>query len=260
MKCCLKTSVLLTMAFTASAKSVINKYSSKGFSASADVSFKSECPYFYGNYLYAGIYGSASKFQTTGSDGYKETSEYEDVYVDFSTTTCDDTTVQFTYGSVYSYTDNSADAVFGVDPKTLKKSSLESIEMPIYSYSCEYECIEMCYAEIFGYGTCPEDELPYVECYTSVCDPLSMTGVAKISINWVEDGSNTYHSSSVSRSRSGSYSTLYKSKGVTRDSEVSVSVNLNGQELIPEGEPSYSSGYIQKSDSMDIYKSKDQSF
>jgi hypothetical protein len=182
---------------------------------------------------------------------------FDELYLSFTTSICDGTKRTILTGYVYDFADygGKVPATFEVFKPNLREASVEGLEVPVYSRSCTYYCIEICYAEIFEYGTCPP-EPTYVECYEN-CEEPEFIGNAAVSVSWkMPTGTNTpleQSSYSYSRSYSG-YSESSSSKGSYRyDIPVTISATLNGENVFSSS-PSYDYGYIANTNSKSVTK------
>jgi hypothetical protein len=155
---------------------------------------------------------------------------------------------------------------FNIDVANLKQASVKDLELPIYENTCDYVCTEMCYPEIFGYGTCPEDELPYLDCYTSSCTyEETYLGTALVSVDWkLPAGVTTkpIQSSYTSREVYNGNTYTSKSSGSYRyDLAVTITATLDGESLFS-SPMDYVSGdlsdtksrYVSKTTNQDVYR------
>jgi hypothetical protein len=229
-------SLLMTTGLGVSAKTVNSRYTSAGYDVYVGAYFDTGCSINYGNYFYASAYSAATKFRTTGRNGYIETSSYDQLYLSYSEEICDDTTVTYKYGNIGDFSDygGTVPAKFTIDKLKLTEASIVGLELPLYSATCNYVCMEVCYPEIFEYGTCPEME-SYLECSVMDCGVEEYIGTATVSVSLkTPAGTNTPPESS-----SSSYSFSYggssyrsRSKGSYRyDIPVTITAKLNGADL-----------------------------
>jgi hypothetical protein len=253
---------LMATSLVVSATTTKTRYTSKGYNAYASASYEG-CDYIYSSYIDVGVYGAQSKFkQTAGENGFVQTSKYDDVNVYFSQSSCDDTTVTFMHGSIYDSSNygDGLDSEFKIESEQLTQATLRSLEVPVYSNTCTYVCTEVCYAEIFGYGSCPP-ELPALECYTVECGAEeTYLGIAKVNVTWkvpkrlADEGLS--NSNSVYRSRSEGYTTMSRSRGTYRyDMPVTIKVTLKGVDLFPSS-PTYDYGELGNTKSREVTKTK----
>ena len=248
--------VLATLANLAGAAPT--KYSSAGYSSYYSSGFDAPagCEYLHGGgTLDFYIYGSQGKFQTSGKDGYKESSTYEDMYAYLDiVTSCDGNSVEYLSGAAAIGYYNVAPK-FGLDAKKLSNAWVAAMVVPLSRYTCTQACYETCYPELFEYGTCPETEEAYIECYYSDCTQED-AGIAEIDIEWTATTASSQSSSSSSYKdpRSG-FTYSYKNKGTSRDASATVSALVDGVSVFV-SEPSYSYGSIWSTTNVETYKTK----
>jgi hypothetical protein len=226
------------------------KYTTAGYSSYA-WAYWDTCSVNDGSYFDVSVYSSQSKTKAAGGNN-KSTDQYENLYLYFTfVTSCDGDTVNYVTGSAYEWSYN-VKPVFTIESKKLTSASLKDVKVPVLSYSCTYSCYEVCYAEWWGYGTCPP-EPTYTECSPS-CTYPEETGVATVNVNW-SDSSNTALSQSTSSYRfKDSYGFYaYRSKGSSRDAPVTISVAVDGVTILP-GTAAYSYGSLSSTTEMNIAK------
>jgi hypothetical protein len=223
-----------------SATNVKTKFTSKGYSAYASNSYPG-CNAIYGSQLDVGVYASKYRFKETAGDaGVVQTDKLDDFYFSFTSSSCNNATVSYQRGSIYefeNYGDN-PETEFKIEGGQLTKAWLKGVRVPVYGNECSYYCTEMCYPEIFGYGTCPETEPAYLECYTLECGTEEYLGTARVSVHWKVPkrlGDEGLHlSNSMYRSRSDGYTYMSRSRGQYRyDVPVTVKATLDGSDLFP---------------------------
>jgi hypothetical protein len=243
------------------ATNVNTKYTSKGYNAYASVQYQG-CEYLYGSQVDTSVYAGQSKFkEVVGDVGMVQTNVYDDFFFSFASSSCNDTHVTYKRGAVYEY-ENYGDNVnteFKIEGVELTKASLKGIEVPVYGNECTYVCNEVCYAEIFGWGTCPP-ELPTYECYTLECSEETYMGNAKVSAFWRVPNrlgnAGLTTSSSMYRYRSEGQTYMSKSRGSYRyDVPVKVNVTLNGSNLFSSA-PLYTYADLGNTRSKEVTKTK----
>lgn len=210
----------IQLAAAEAAVPIKTKYTAAGFDAYIYAGYKS-CSSHFTSSISASVYGSTSQFKDAGSDDFKVVSDtYESMYVSLDLVeSCDEDTVEFLTGSVWesSYSGTTAPK-FTIEYKKLSEASFIDIPVPVYRYYCTFECNEICYAEIWGIGTCEEEEA-HVDCYPTSCTEHEEAGTATVNVQWT-DNSNTalFTSSNTYRYKdpqTGSYSSS-RSKGSSR--------------------------------------------
>jgi len=251
--------LLFAMVGLAPARVINEKYKSAGYHGSSYFSWDVPGCYYGSNYLDSYIYGSKTKFKTTGKTNYMAMSsdDFSDVYVYFRFESCpDETTLNYLYGYAYESFNHAMPSLFTIETKKLAEASLTDMQVPVYSGSCTLTCYEVCYAEIFEYGTCPPEN-PVTECYQDSCTE-GYEDVANVDIVWSSDDLTPPASQEVwsSRYRSGGSWSMYRSKGQYRyDMITTVSATIDGINILPKTE-GYSYGGLGSSTSMDTYKYK----
>lgn len=222
------------------------KYNTAGYWAYAYAYFES-CSVDQGSYLDLSLWSYDSSTKVTGNN--KLTDKYESLGVYFNfVTSCDGDTVNFLTGSAYEWSYNDVKPTFSLETQKMANALIKNVQVPVLSYSCAWSCYEVCYAEIFGYGTCPPWDV-YTECSPS-CSYPEPAGTAIIDVTW-SDPSNTPLSVSTNSYRSKFYH--YKAKGSSRYAPVTISAKVDGVSILP-GTPSYAEGYLSSSSDMTIYK------
>lgn len=245
-----KIALLSSLLGLASAGVVNYKYRSAGFAGDASLYFDG-CPLFGGGSLYTYVYSAETKFKATGQAGFKSTDNFDFLNAGMYLSTCDESTVVFTEGTTYLDTFYGDEVLFTIDTKKLTSATIKDVQVPLYRYSCSYECTEICYPEIFGYGTCPETEEPYIACYTTTCDEeWEFVGVADLDLTWTAS-SSPYQSSQMWRATQGGSSYMSKGKGSYRDATTFASVSLEGQNILPSASL-YSYGALSSTTYMDM--------
>jgi hypothetical protein len=246
-----KIALLSSLLGLASAGVVNYKYRSTGFGADAYLSFDG-CSFWGGSSVSAYAYSAETKFKATQRSGFKSTDSFDYLAADVYLTTCDEATIVFTEGSTYLDTFYGDELLFTIDAKKLTSATIKDLQVPLYSYECSYECTEICYPEIFGYGTCSETEEAYIDCYTTSCDDeREFVGIADLDLAWTAS-SSTYQSTQISRSRqAGGPSSMSKSKGSYRDATTFASVSVEGQNILPSASL-YSYGTLSSTTYMDM--------
>jgi hypothetical protein len=241
---------------------VRSNWNSKGYSAYASLQWDG-CPYIHSSSLDISAYGDVTRFkQTSGGNGEVQTSKYDDFYVSLSKSSCDDATITYQYGYVFDSEDygDMIEPEFMINKDDLTKATLKGAEVPIYGNTCSYICTEVCYPEIFGHGTCPETESPYLECYTVECSVEEYYGIAQVNVYWkvpkrlVDEG--LAKSNSMYRSRQDGNTYMSRSRGQYRyDVPVTVKVTLNGSEMFPSS-PTNDYAELGKTRSKQVEKTK----
>jgi len=253
-------SALLANSLVAAGSKSPVKYTATGYDAYVYAGFDSCSSNFYSS-LSASVWGSQSKFKATTSgsnDGKVASNSYESMWVSLDlveSCSSDGMTVDFLTGSVWesSYSGNAPK--FTIESKKLSQAIFEDIPVPMFRHTCTYECMEICYAEIWEYGTCPPEE-PYLECWYSSCTDYEEAGTATVNIQWT-DNSNTAlvtHSSSYRSKdpRTGSYS-LSRTKGSYRYIDnMAITAVLDGSSLVSQA--SYTDGQLSKTSEKSISK------
>jgi hypothetical protein len=147
---CLVPSVNMSLCFKIALASLLTsvglasnfKYTTAGYSGSADWYDDSQnnCP-IYGNSFSAFASSAQSKFKATpGKTGYKETTSYDELYVSFSTSTCDGSVASYKYGNIYdgSFSGGALSAKLTIETKKLLEGSLLNVPVPVYGGRCTY--------------------------------------------------------------------------------------------------------------------------
>ena len=250
-----KIALLSSLLGLASAGVVNYKYGSAGFAADAWMEFDG-CP-IYGSSMFASVYSTENKFKATGRYGIKSTEDFDYLYVGVTQTTCDDSTIVFTYGDTYLNTFYGDTVLFTIDTKKLTSATVKDAQVPLYRQSCSYECTEVCFPELYEYGTCPETEEVFLDCYITTCDEeRESVGMGALDLTWTAS-SSPYQSSMISRSSStlfGRRSDMSKSKGTYRDATMSASVSVEGQNILPSTSPLYSDVRLSSTTSMETVR------
>jgi hypothetical protein len=245
-----KIALLSSFLGLASARVSNQKYREAGFGADAWLSFDG-CPFYGDSYVFANVYSTESNFKATGQYGYKSTTNFGYLNAGMSLTTCDESTIVFTEGFTYLDTYYGDEVLFTIDAKKLTSATIKDVQLPLYNYSCSYECTEICYPEIFGYGTCPETEEAYIDCYTTTCDEeREIVGVGAMDLTWTASSSPNQYSQ-ISRSTQAYESYMSKSKGNYRDATTFASVSVEGQNILPSTSP-YSNAIMSSTTYMDM--------
>jgi hypothetical protein len=253
--------LMATSSIFVSATNVRTKFTLKGYSAYASADFEG-CSYLEGSSLQLSAYGSQFRFKEVvgGETGMVQSDVVDDFYLSFTKSSCDNSTITLQRGFLYdSSSFDSIQPDFKIERDELTKASLRGIQVPVYGNKCSYVCTEVCYAEIFGYGTCPP-ELPELSCYTTECGMEQFMGVAKVSVVWKVPNRlgnvGLATSTSVYRTRTEGYTYMSRSRGEYRyDVPVTIKATLNGVELFP-SEPVYEYGELAKTRSKDVSKTK----
>jgi hypothetical protein len=172
--------------------------------------------------------------KTVGEVGTVQTNIYDDFHLWFLSTSCNGTHVTYKR-SGYEDPDVSGEygnTTFKIEGGRLTKASVKDIDMPVFGTECKYDCTETCYAEIWGWGTCPP-EPKASSCYTTECRELAYLGNARVSVRWkvpnrLGNLSLTESSSMYSyRSKGSTY--MSKSRGSMRwNVPVTVKATLDG--------------------------------
>lgn len=236
------------------------QYKSAGYFGSAYLYYEAPGCFYDYSYLGAYVYGSKSKFKTTGQTGYLTMGgdSFEGLSLYFRFANCPDRdTVNYLYASVYEYfyTSNNQN-LFTIESKKLAEASL-NIKVPVYSGSCTLYCYDVCYADIFGYGSCPPEE-PVEECYYSSCVEEVFEGVADFTIKWNSNALTPPATQTVSsyRYQSDGYWSMNRSRGQTRyDMLMSVTATIDGMNILPSS-LDYLSGELGTTMDMSMYKYK----
>jgi hypothetical protein len=246
-------SLMITASVSAAGDAFKSKRYEEGYNAYAGAYLSNDCDFFSSNYMDLTAFSTKSKFTSisTGSNsGFTlECKDIEEFSLYMSTYTCDATTVTYRYGNIYDSSNlASQSTTFRIDGLMLMEASIEGLEVPIFENTCSYNCTEICYAELMGYGTCPEDELPYLECYMSECSNEDYIGNAVVSVSWTapsDRSTQMTQRNEVVRSFGKESSSWSKTQGLTRDSlDVTITATLAGNDIFS-SQPD--SGYAQLS-------------
>jgi hypothetical protein len=259
-----KTALFASLMSTTSlvSASTSTKSFGKGYGATVYASFAESCEVIHYSSFNVYAYSNKNRFITkTGNSVIKESSKFDDLSISYTESSCDNSTITYRYGNIYDQSNygNSVPTKFTMETKNLKEAEVKNLELPIFENTCTYECTEVCYPYYMGYGTCPETEFPYLECYTTSCGEDQPLGVAQVSVTWDAAAGTSatppVKSRSSFRETGPGYSYDSKSSGSYRyELDIVITATLNGSDLFLTT-PDYVAGDLSSTNSKTVSKS-----